>query len=992
MARQLIIRALLALCFVVLGASAALAQSTAPPNPNYTTFNTRSAGQTPTPGLSTRVSLYYDGTGFFYKKSDGTSVAVGGGGGGGTVSGTPGKIPVFTGATAVGDGSLFDTGSLVHTGSVFRIDTGGAYRLRNYADTYDIDFAHMISGEIMQLGEDPGSTAAKAMRLSAGVSASAGSTGTFVFGDWSGDVLLVDVAGNSRIGVSSGTQYTFSSTDASTASTADTGVARRGAADIKATNGSTGLGSFSAGTFKVLGSTSGVITLQGTGATVGTYSITLPTAVPGANATPLLMSTGGVISYPTGTPDGTKFLRDDGAWTVPTASASAAGSDTQVQYNSSGSFAGNAGLTFSATNKALTVGGATVTTSNPVLDVSQAWNASGVTFTLIKGNVTADTSAAVSKLIDLQDVGVSKFSVDKAGTATALGVTALSGSTLTITGGSNTLTINGATASTMKLLAGSSQTLVLGANGNSYWSVDSSTGAFLPVNASVVDIGSTGARAKYLYLGGTTVGSSAPVIDITQTWNASTQFVAFNLNISNSASTANSIFFNAQLGGTSGWNVQRTGIMETQSTGGLEWSASSDANSASPDLTLLRPSAAAAVLTGTDTATAAALSVLTLDHESSGTPAASYGTSIAFSGKSSTTASQDMASVQAIWTTATHASRTSALVFNAVNNAAAIAEVGRISGSGRLTLGSGGTAYGIEMPLTGAIDFINNGTAKVRYHSGSGTLQLASTETLSWQSGAVGTAMGDVALQREGAAILQLGPDAAAPVSYTLKSDDARSGTDTDTAGSSLTIAAGRGTGTGGGGSLVFQTAPAGSTGTTANTLTTAFTITNTQRLRGIDGSSSSPTYAFTNATNYGVYYDGTASLMLSAGGGTTAITLNGSGGNASINRVFSFKRTASTNSGSVSLDMKLGNVYEVTLSGNITSLTLTTPQAGTYYTIAFIQDATGSRTVTWPSTMKFAGGTTPTLTPTAGAKDVLTFYSDGTNLYAVAPPQLDVK
>jgi hypothetical protein len=37
-------------------------------------------------------------------------------------------------------------------------------------------------------------------------------------------------------------------------------------------------------------------------------------AQPGSNNSPVLLSTAGVISFPTGTPDGSKFLRDDGAW------------------------------------------------------------------------------------------------------------------------------------------------------------------------------------------------------------------------------------------------------------------------------------------------------------------------------------------------------------------------------------------------------------------------------------------------------------------------------------------------------------------------------------------------------------------------------------------------------------------------------------------------------------------------------------------------------
>lgn len=58
----------------------------------------------------------------------------------------------------------------------------------------------------------------------------------------------------------------------------------------------------------------------------------------------------------------------------------------------------------------------TVTTSNPAIDAAQTWNAVGVAFTGIKFNASGDaTSAAGSKLLDLQLEAASKFVVDKAG-------------------------------------------------------------------------------------------------------------------------------------------------------------------------------------------------------------------------------------------------------------------------------------------------------------------------------------------------------------------------------------------------------------------------------------------------------------------------------------------------------------------------------------------------------------------------------------------------
>jgi len=94
------------------------------------------------------------------------------------------------------------------------------------------------------------------------------------------------------------------------------------------------------------------------------------------------------------------------------------GTTTRLLFDAAGVVSETDGATWSATNKALTVGGATVTTSNPVLDLSQTWNAGAVAFTALKLNVTNTASAAASLLLDLQVGGTSQFKVDKAGNVT----------------------------------------------------------------------------------------------------------------------------------------------------------------------------------------------------------------------------------------------------------------------------------------------------------------------------------------------------------------------------------------------------------------------------------------------------------------------------------------------------------------------------------------------------------------------------------------------
>lgn len=73
------------------------------------------------------------------------------------------------------------------------------------------------------------------------------------------------------------------------------------------------------------------------------------------------------------------------------------------------------------------------------------------------------------------------------------------------------------------------------------------------------------------------------------------------------------------------------------------------------------------------------------------------------------------------------------------------------------------------------------------------------------------------------------------------------------------------------------------------------------------------------------------------------------------------------------------GNNQKITLTGNST-LTLSNPVTGTWYQLRIVQDATGSRTVTWPANVKWMSGTTPTLTTTASRTDILALFYNGTN------------
>lgn len=87
-----------------------------------------------------------------------------------------------------------------------------------------------------------------------------------------------------------------------------------------------------------------------------------------------------------------------------------------------------------------------------------------------------------------------------------------------------------------------------------------------------------------------------------------------------------------------------------------------------------------------------------------------------------------------------------------------------------------------------------------------------------------------------------------------------------------------------------------------------------------------------------------------------------------------------------ITLALTNGTVQIITLTGNAT-ITMPSAVSGKSFIMFLKQDATGSRTVTW-TTVKWAGGTAPTITSTASRQDIYSFFSDGTNWYGVTVGQ----
>jgi len=146
-------------------------------------------------------------------------------------------------------------------------------------------------------------------------------------------------------------------------------------------------------------------------------------------------------------------------------------------------------------------------------------------------------------------------------------------------------------------------------------------------------------------------------------------------------------------------------------------------------------------------------------------------------------------------------------------------------------------------------------------------------------------------------------------------------------------------------------------------------------------------------ATKYPLVLNGTAIQELQSGdvlNGYVTPTSTDTLTNKTLTNptVTNYVETAFTANSSTAITLALtnGTVQIITLTGSAT-ITMPTAVAGKSFIMFLKQDATGSRTVTW-STVKWSGGTAPTITSTASRQDIFSFFSDGTNWYGTTVGQ----
>lgn len=159
-----------------------------------------------------------------------------------------------------------------------------------------------------------------------------------------------------------------------------------------------------------------------------------------------------------------------------------------------------------------------------------------------------------------------------------------------------------------------------------------------------------------------------------------------------------------------------------------------------------------------DAATNTVTNAVVLTHDTSGTPAASFGTGILLEGQDSTTADVSMANIQSIWTTATHASRTSALNFQLVNNAGALSNALTVQATSLVTLNGANFDPGA------------NGTMSLGTSSDRIANLFLATGVVSWNL--------DTAITRFGAAQIRLSNASTGSASLLLAPSTGTIGTD----------------------------------------------------------------------------------------------------------------------------------------------------------------------------------------------------------------------
>jgi hypothetical protein len=130
-----------------------------------------------------------------------------------------------------------------------------------------------------------------------------------------------------------------------------------------------------------------------------------------------------------------------------------------------------------------------------------------------------------------------------------------------------------------------------------------------------------------------------------------------------------------------------------------------------------------------------------------------------------------------------------------------------------------------------------------------------------------------------------------------------------------------------------------------------------------------------------GLSSSGTSGYMLVSNGTawSSSNTITGSILSApTINDGYTEESVTANTTTAYTISLANGTLQILTLTGNCT-FTFPTATVGQSFMLFLKQDATGSRTATWPASVKWPSSTAPTITATASKGDKFVFTADGT-------------
>jgi hypothetical protein len=145
--------------------------------------------------------------------------------------------------------------------------------------------------------------------------------------------------------------------------------------------------------------------------------------------------------------------------------------------------------------------------------------------------------------------------------------------------------------------------------------------------------------------------------------------------------------------------------------------------------------------------------------------------------------------------------------------------------------------------------------------------------------------------------------------------------------------------------------------------------------------------YSIDNAASYFNLYDANNGNTLKLHGGGSSFFNGGNVGIGTttpgyaltvVGSMYSPMVMKGSSGSSLTIDWSAGNEQHVVLTASTVTLTFTNPKPGARYTLILRQDSSGSRTVSWPGTVRWPSGTAVTLTSTANKTDYVGFMYNG--------------